>query len=84
MGELIEFITLRNVDLLALSETKLNENRELRFRGYSVVRKDGRNSQGGVAIVIRNTIPVQHITLPELNNLEAVVIRLVDNTAVVS
>ncbi|GJQ88078.1 hypothetical protein Trydic_g13091 [Trypoxylus dichotomus] len=74
MGELIDFITSRNVDLLVLSETKLNKNRKLQFPGYSVVRKDGRNFQGGVAIVLRNTIPFQHITLPEMNNLEEVLI----------
>ncbi|GJQ66389.1 hypothetical protein Trydic_g4413 [Trypoxylus dichotomus] len=84
MGELIDFLSSRNVDLVALSETKLAESWDLQLRGYSVVRKDGRYSQGGVAIAIRNTIPFQRIALPEPNSLEAVAIRLADSTVVVS
>ncbi|GJQ81840.1 hypothetical protein Trydic_g23158 [Trypoxylus dichotomus] len=83
MGELIDFLSSRNVDLVALNETKLAENRDFRFRGYSVVRKDGRNSQGGVAIATRDTISFQRIALPQLSSLEAVATRLVDSTMVV-
>ncbi|GJQ69361.1 hypothetical protein Trydic_g12991 [Trypoxylus dichotomus] len=82
MGELIDFLSSRNVDLVALSETKLAENRDLRLSGYSVVRKDGRNSQGEVVIAIRNTIPFQRIALPEPSSLEAVAIRLANSTVV--
>lgn len=69
--EIEEILTRYNVDVMALQETKLRQDQELRFPGYVVYRQDRDARGGGVALLVKNTIDHHPITTPELENIEA-------------
>ena len=61
----------RNIDVACLQETHLKENQHFTMRGYQVFRHDreGR-AKGGVAILVKNTIPAHEFTVSTNNQAE--------------
>ena len=68
---LTEKLHKENIDVACLQETHLKENQRFTMRGYQVFRHDreGR-AKGGVAILVKNTIPVHEFTVSTNNQAE--------------
>lgn len=72
--EIEEILERYNVDVMALQETKLRREIELKFPGYQVYRRDRDARGGGVALLVKRTIDHHPIVTPELENIEATAI----------
>ena len=68
---LTEKLHKENIDVACLQETHLKENQRFTMRGYQVFRHDreGR-AKGGVAILVKNTIPAHEFTVSTNNQAE--------------
>lgn len=84
--ELPNFLATRNIDILLISESKLNANIHCNIYGYRCYRKDrdGNTRGGGVAIYIRWNIPHTEIQIPTTSSLEAHGVILENNILIVS
>jgi hypothetical protein len=74
----IAFLARHNVDIACVSETHLINNENFKLPGYTISRAD-RNApiaSGGVAIVAKRSLITSPILLNNLNNLEAVMVKL--------
>lgn len=83
--ELIHFLNIHSIDLMALSETHLVPRHRLNIRGYQIYRKDKTLRSGGVAMVVRDGIPhrwLNDLTLDGVD-IETITIELGDKTKVV-
>lgn len=65
-----------NFDVICLSETKLDENLNLRLPGYACYRLDRNSRGGGVAIMVKLSLRHCEIRLPHLTSLEVIGIKL--------
>ena len=75
VGEVISFLTQYKIDILIITETKLTANYKLKIRNYQIHRKDRTLRGGGVAILIKHTIP--HSVLNTINTqIEQISIKL--------
>ena len=65
---LTEKLHKENIDVACLQETHLKDNQRFAMRGYQVFWHDreGR-AKGGVAILVKNTIPAQEFTVSTNN-----------------
>jgi exonuclease III len=66
LNELKVFLKLHDVDIMAITETKLLKSDKLLIKGYSIMRKE-RNTDtrgGGVAIFVKRGIPYSKAQLP--------------------
>ena len=61
IGELIHYIDKHNVDIIIISETRLDENIKLKFKKFKTYRQDVSARRGGIALLIRQNIPHQLI-----------------------
>ena len=72
---LAERLHPENIDVVCLQETHLKENQRLTMRGCQVFRHDRESregrTKGGVAILVRNSIPAQEVTI-RTNKLEEI------------
>ena len=83
MGELTHFLYTHKIDIITLSETKLAPDTPLTLRNYTIHRSDRTRRGGGVAILIKNSLP--HIALPQTNsNIEHISIKLWNGVVVTS
>lgn len=69
-SELKYFIRRHNVDIMAVSETKLSERINLSLPGYSILRKD-RNRHGAVVLLACRNEIVHHQLDKERDYIEA-------------
>lgn len=76
---LFDLIKNTNADIYLLQETKLDETIHIKFAGYNIVRNDKVKGEGGVAIVIKNNIP---ITGPKIYNKDIQAISIQIKTAI--
>ncbi|KAJ3665121.1 hypothetical protein Zmor_000634 [Zophobas morio] len=85
MSPLIAFLSTHDVDIMLIGETKLTDKDRLNIRHYVTHRQDrtGDTRAGGVAALVRQTIPHERVTFPATDN-ENVAVRLPGNTYVVS
>jgi hypothetical protein len=85
LNELKVFLKLHDVDIMAITETKLLKSDKLLIKGYSIMRKE-RNTDtrgGGVAIFVKRGIPYSKAQLPA-NEVECTAIKLSNNITVVA
>lgn len=83
--ELAVYLQRMQISIACLVESRLGQNSKLNFQNYNVEEKRRNNAHGGVAILIRRDIAYQRIRdHPALNGIEAVAIRLSDNTVLVT
>lgn len=54
-------IATDNLDIIIISETWLKPEDKIKFTGYNLIRKDRNDGRGGVAIIIKNSIPHKSI-----------------------
>ena len=49
-----DFICNKNIDVMAICETKISEKINLSMQGYNIIRKDRNRHGGGVLLIIKN------------------------------
>lgn len=79
-------LTCRQIHVLALTETKLNnkvKDFQLNIRNYRLYRKDRNRKKYGVALYIQNHIPVKQRSDLEEENLEMIWVELCRKTKIV-
>ncbi|KAL1130339.1 hypothetical protein AAG570_013277 [Ranatra chinensis] len=64
LNEIIDIIVDNRVDVALIAETHLRVAQRLYTQGFKIYRKDRGMSGGGVAIIVRNGIRHQQITVP--------------------
>lgn len=80
-NELRHFLNAEKVDIMVLTETRLNVNDRLNVTNYKTYRHDSNYRGGGVAILIRKNIP--HMPLPYIDiNIANIGIKLQDGTII--
>lgn len=70
--------------VITLSETWLTSEHSFRVPGYTCVREDREDGYGGVAILIKNSIPFTSFSLPSHRDDISVVAVIVNNICIVS
>lgn len=61
---------------MALNETKLTEEIEIKIKNYQIIRNDRTAQGGGVALLIRNNVPFKPHPLNPNINTECICIEL--------
>lgn len=84
IGELTEFLIRTGIHICLLNETKLANNLKFSIKGFHCLRKDSSRAEGGVAVLIKNNIPYEKITLDPDLDLDCICIRLKDNTHIIA
>lgn len=85
-SHMINFLLTNKIDILIINETKLKLADKLKIKGYEVIRKDrDQNSgAGGVAILVKHSIPFQVIKERVTTTIEHTCIKLVNNTYIIA
>lgn len=78
LGELIEFLYRVNVDILLLNETRFTNTLKLKIKNYKV-RGDKSSTAGGIAILIKNSIPYKILQTDNTSHIENLCIKLASN-----
>ena len=75
---LIAHSKTENYDLITLQETLLNRAKKLKLNGYTTYTTPHENTDRGLAILIRNSIPAKRITNPIScgNNVEVLAVTV--------
>ena len=76
LNELKYVLFKLKIDIIGISETKLDPKKSLKIPGYSVLRHDRNEKGGGVALIIKNSIRHDQILLPVSENFETIGINL--------
>lgn len=76
LGTLCNLIDTHKIDILLLSETYLNEEKNLNINNFNVIRKDRNSRGGGVAIAIRKKFTYNKIKFNLNNSIEALGIKI--------
>ena len=84
IGELIEFLNRKKIDIMLINETKYVSTDKLKIKNYKCYRKERETAAGGVAILIKETIPHKEIVINNISSLEAVIIKLISNVYIIS
>lgn len=75
--EMHDFVKEHNIDILAISETFLDNTVKLpNLKGYKLLRSDKSNHSGGLVFVIRNFISYSVIDCPRTSLIECIGIRI--------
>nr|CAI5836564.1 unnamed protein product [Callosobruchus analis] len=59
-----KFLHDNQIDIALISETWFKPNINIRFKEYSIIRRDRHDGKTGVAIFVRNTLNFEEITSP--------------------
>ncbi|KAK2583960.1 hypothetical protein KPH14_006424 [Odynerus spinipes] len=82
--ELIEFLGRNKIDIMLINETKYTSKDKIKFKGYTCYRKERENSAGGVAILVKDSIPHKILKISDNITLEAVGITLLSRINVIT
>ena len=82
LAEFRSNLSIHNPSIVLLSETHWSDSYSVRFKSYNcIVKNRPPNGKGGVAILIKKSIPFIPLSLPDSNTIESVGISiLIDNT----
>ena len=83
LGELIEFLYRVNVDILLLNETRYTNTLKLKIKNYKVIRVDKSSTAGGIAILIKNSIPYKIVQISNTGHIENLCIKLASNVHII-
>ena len=75
-AELELFLRTNNIDVAAISETKLHPKRIFTMPGFKVYRSDRNQFGGGVMLLVNNNLRHDSFSLPRLSGLEVTAICL--------
>lgn len=74
--ELMYFLTLNNIDVAAICETKLTPKRKFSAPGYKTYRTDRNQHGGGVMLLVKHCIRHEQGILPITSKLESVAVYI--------
>jgi exonuclease III len=74
--ELEHFLTINQIDIAAVSETKLSPRRKLQFPEYSIYRQDRNQQGGGVLLLVKNGLHHDSIHITGITALEQVAVMI--------
>lgn len=80
IAELRNFIKSHKLDIILVSETKLTPEINIKIKNFKIIRKDRTAHGGGVAIIIRNSVPYKSLGTNNTVTIENVCIQLKDKT----
>lgn len=80
--ELEILLATNNVHLALLNESRLSPDVQIKIRRYRILRSGGRNSQGGVAVLVRHDLPCAATGKTSLDRQQTISIRTANNTAI--
>lgn len=76
MKELRQLTTILKPDLICLQETFLKPNKQLKFPGFTTLRKDRKELRGGILILIKENIKFHEINTNSENEYQSIQILL--------
>jgi len=65
------FLQEHNIDIFLLNESHLEPYHRWKIPNYTILRTDRPGLKGGTAIIFKNYLPIDQITLPALHSIEA-------------
>lgn len=77
-------LSISNIDIVCLSETKLDHNYNLQVDRYKVYRSDRTSKGGGVALLIKSTISHEVLNKPNTSSIESIGIKVYTSVGVVN
>lgn len=78
LGTLCNLIDVNKIDVVLLSETYLDDGKNLNIYDFNVIRKDRDSRGGGVAIALRKKYTYRKISMNyQINGIEAIAIRII-------
>ena len=80
---LIDFLKTYNIGIMIVTDTRLTDTDQFKLRNYTTHRRDRTEFAGGVAIMVKNTIPHSKLSIPDCE-LEAVGITIIGNTNIIA
>ena len=75
-SELANFLSISNLDNMAISETKLAPKHRFSMSGYCVYRADWNQFGGAVTLLVKNSVRNDQFVLPNFVNLETIALCL--------
>lgn len=84
LPEIREILERKKYDIILINETKLIESNKIRFKNYTILRKDRDAQGGGVAALIKNNIPHKILTHQIATGIENICLKLEDSTIIIA
>lgn len=84
LPDLRELIQRKNFDIICINETKLQDTTRIKIKNYTIIRNDRATFGGGVAILIKNSIPHKIIAHNIITNIENICLKLEDSTVLIA
>ena len=84
IGDLRHFINKNEIDLMSISETKLTEDIKIKFKNYNIIRKDRTAHGGGLALLIKNSVPYRIVNIKGTVSIEHLCIQLENNLHIIA
>jgi exonuclease III len=75
-SELSNFLSINNLDIVAISETKLTPKHTFSMPDYCVYHADWNHFVGGVMLLVKNNVRRDQFMLPNVVNLETIAVCL--------
>lgn len=70
------FLLEQHIDILLLNESHLQPNQRWKIHNYIIIRTDRPGLKGGTAIIYKDYLSVEQLTLPALQSIEATGVKL--------
>lgn len=85
IAEIRQIAKTRNLEIILLTETKLQEKHKIRIKCYIYIYKNKTSRGGGVAMFMKENIKYRDMNLPNQIKSEVIAIKLLEsNTVIVS
>ena len=72
------FLYKQDINLAIITESWLNNTKELNIPTYNIIRNDRQDGKGGVAILIKSNITYKIIKNPTINNYRTTIFNYTD------
>lgn len=84
VAELTYFLSNNRIDIMMISETRLNSSIKLKIRNYQAIRKDKDSNSGGIVILVKNGVPFKEVKISDKIAIENIGIKLASNIHVIA
>lgn len=81
---LFNFISANDIDICLLNETFLKETSNFSVPGYDIIKQNGPNGHGGVAILIKNTFKYKVVQTPYYDFMQTAAITIKTDIGILS
>lgn len=84
VGEMINFMSDNNIDILMINETRLTDCVPLNIKNYKCIRKDQTDGKRGLLMLVRNSIPHKEVKMSNDIALENICIKLASDVYIIA